>query len=448
MKQYILAFLFCVFAVFLGAQETDPTLKFFRGIGSNFTDTSPNPGTNTTSDAIPMQSQLVSVDNKLKNPVNPLKIVGQSQGGLRALAYAGYLNNAGRSNEIESIVTIGGPDNGFSPLLQGSAVLKSKLDSSADVINGGMQSVLNLDIHPKGTDEVLQNGGVSELCKTLGIKDPDLTKFIDNLSNTGTSYPDMRPASYFIQRNIYEAPQPVFKWVRAYVNMGWWGGYVYYPVVERIIPGKWKLPAGKKYGFIVGTDSNIIAAADAKGTLNVPLGNSGWSLKPSGVADLYATATNLASSAWWVIQCANEADAARLYFVSGIYPGHYRDACQRAADARAWKDKASNASAWVNNTEANFSTILGTAVHENDSFIPIRDQYIDVAQFGGVYIDDGLNKGKFSGAYNHLTETDHPDIWGTGGSLSSDTIGYNGKLAKWLYPGTFNSGTKKRENVN
>ncbi len=427
MKKIIALILVSLFCTLLGAQvPNDDTLKFFRGVGSKFM--------GVDSNFVTMEDQLQHVDAKLSGGTK-LNIVGHSQGGLRALAYASYQQQHGRlPDNIANVISIGGPTTGFSPLAQGVQVLQTKLDDASTTINGGMQAVMNLSLVPKGTFEILQNGGVSGLLQTLGLNNSSLPALLAAVDDVKQSYKDMKPDSDFLTKYIVKN---TYEWL------------VFRTPLGRIISVKlfkirsdWKLPKPVKYGFIVGTSSDILKTAD---DLNLKVPIAGMTVAPSKVASYYVKATGLASAAWDAIHTSYDIEASLLN--PWMYPGHRRDARKLANNASAWRDKAKQGYDWVSNCESNFSSILGTAVNENDSFIPTRDQYIDVAEFGGSYIQNET-KGRFAGAYNHLSETTHPDIWGAGGSLDINTIGADGKLVKWLYGNSFTSGTITGENID
>ncbi len=80
---------------------------------------------------------MASIDAKLKG-TKGLKLVGHSQGGLRAISYAGYLRKVGRAADLDTVISIGGQVLGFSPLVQGTGVLRQKVNSAADTLHGGV----------------------------------------------------------------------------------------------------------------------------------------------------------------------------------------------------------------------------------------------------------------------------------------------------------------------
>lgn len=413
-------------AYFACAEETDSTLKFFRGIQNTFTDTSGPVARTTSSENVNMTNQIISVDNKLKNPAKPSKIVGHSQGGLRSLAYAGLLNQAGRAAEIESIVSCGGPLWGYSPLSRGADVIKADIDDAINTLAGGLASVLEIVGNSAEAQALVNVGGIDGVGKMLGLKDFNVTQLLEGLNDTNTSFPDMRPQSDFIKRNIFDESHLAWKKDMQIFSYNGYTVYTYTPYWTR---DRWHLPTNVKYGFVVGNDSDQIDAIIDSGKF--PYRVSAWF-----IYNAYKVATLLAEPAWQSQHAYWETEATRRYWLSALTSKSYRDAKNKADAALRWAEKAHAGHGWLNNYEANFAKILGTNVRENDSFIPTRDQYIDVAIFGGKYIYEET-KGKFEGAYNHLTEATHPDIWGTAKvktGLYESKLATDGVLGKWLYP--------------
>lgn len=379
---------------------------------------------------MPMQEQLVRVNTVLGNQTN-LKIVGQSLGGLRAIAYAGYLNRPenNRSGNIDSVISIGGPVKGFSPLNQGGAFLMQKINDSINTVYGGWNAVKNLSVQPDSANTVENSGGIEGLVKSLGIDDSLISKVLNSMDDPTTSVPDLKPQSEFIKNNVYEVKSK-WEWVKIYC----WGVTLYLP--HKVITSEiWKLPKNVKYGFIVGTDSEIVDMAHNmfRREIDDKLGG----INPSILVSGYELTTAFAQVAWLGVEKYHDAMASIAWWnIFNRKP--YRRHKQYAANARDWYNKASYGRKWVVDYEQNYSALLGTGVHENDCLIPVRDQYIDVgAEFQGQYIDS-WTKGKFCGGtttYNHLEETAHPEIWGTGGNINDSRIAADGKLAKWLYGG-------------
>lgn len=427
MKKGILFASICFLAFSVFGQTTKGELKFFRGIGYKIA--------GSAGFYVPMQNQLSYVDTQIGS-ITGLKLVGHSQGGLRAISYAGYLKNNGRAANMDTVISIGGPVLGFSPLVQGVGVLKNKVDRAVDTLNNGWQAVINLNDKPKGTDEVLSNGGIEGLLAAFQLKDSGFVNGLDDFIEVakhpeGTSIPDMIPGSNFMKNNVMEQ-KITWTWVRR--------GWFCYPVgkVEKI----WKLPAETKYGFVVGQDSDPLKLADEMldGGLEVYKDNN-WTIKTStkNLKDLYCLATGVSSCAWYGIEVYNNVLKACAWF-KWWDRSDYRRYKRYANNAREWRFKANDGKDWAKNYEARFAALLGTGVKGHDCFIPARDQYIDVQrEFGGNYVDK-ISQGKFTGTsatFNHLNEEYHEEIWGSGPDhgLSSDKgVFYeDGKLYKWLY---------------
>ncbi|HPC72730.1 MAG TPA: hypothetical protein PLB48_13055, partial [Treponema sp.] len=388
-KRVIFTVVLCTVALLASAQTVKSELKFFQGIGNKIAGYD-------NSLLVPMTDQINYVDT-LIGQITGLKLVGQSQGGLRSIAYAGYLKNRGRSANMDTIISIGGPVHGFSPLAQGTGVLKQRINDAANTLYNGWAAVTNLNTSPSGTSEVLSNGGIDEILKMFQLKDEGITAIINSLNNpSGNSVADMTPGSTFLKNNIVEQ-KVTWTWKRV--------GFFPFPVanVEKV----WKLPTEPKYGFIVGTDSDVLGMVDdyTGGGFDTPIFIGKRQLKVSAktMKSLYCTATGFAVTAWGAIELYHNVRAGFAWFKfwdHSDYDMHVR----YARNAHDWNRKADAGNNWANNYESRFATLLGTGVKENDSFIPSRDQYIDVEkEFGGKYVDR-ITKGKYTGTtetFNH-----------------------------------------------
>lgn len=390
-------------------------LRFFEGIGGKF-------GYNEQdSIEVPMGhqegGQLNFVLNHDSMTTQDAVIIAHSQGGLRAMALAGYLERTGNSNtKIDTIITIGSPINGYSPLVNGVAPLRSDLSSAVNTIVQALNRAADLvDVDTTLEDDVLAS---------LGVGEGGLIDIVaGNGEGEGTSIPDMKPGSSFIVSNIRGL---VVSWRTVKTFFGTYR----YPILSI----EYKLPKDTNYGFIVGKQSDILElmgdTPEYYDTFGYSLGFFGdYQLNPNVIKYAYTAATEAAHGLY-------EAEAIRqdtLGFIAGLNPftqDAARNHRQNAADARTNAATCKAGANWVYNHETNYSKLLGTVEGENDCFIPTKDQYMDVAQIGGNPVD-GVKGLYDSDNLHHLNEMDSREIWG-GGSLHDAEVGTSGVISDWL----------------
>lgn len=435
MKKYYLLLIALSIAVMTFGQETDPRLKMFKGIGTPFAG-------KENSLFVPMNDQMVYAYNALKNTAG-LKLVGHSQGGLRAVGLAGYMKNKGegKENNIDTVISIGSLVLGFSPLAQGTYVLKNKIDDAADTLRKGWFAATSLSSHeqPPDVNDVKNGGGVEGLIDAFGIDASGIKDMVSAATTPGNnSVSDMHPGSIFIWDDIYGPDYKMEPFT--YTIPGFFGTppqtftvYIAWPLSS----SKWRLPSNPKYGFVVGEDSDVLRMAKQH------IRPDAFYKDPHLLKSAYVSAVYGAELAWWVVEGREGTlrALAALKFWDQTDFNHHDGRWKRAIDL---KHAARWGHEWANQYMTKFSEILGTASpsasgskYGHDSFIPVKDQYIDVAAFGGKYVDE-VTKGKFTGTgvgFNHYNETVDPAIWGTGSGAGLDkaTVERSGILHKWLY---------------
>lgn len=396
-------------------------LKFFEGIGGEFGDQEED------SITIDMDDQVKYVYNspnmKTKNGV----IIGHSQGGLRAVALSGYLNKHPKEDlKLNSVITIGSPVRGFSPITNGVAPLRTELNKAIKIITDALELTadkVNIDVPLE--DDVLQSTGLEGALFDLITGHGD---------GTGTSIPDMKPNSQFIRDNIMKTSMK-FKAVRLKI----FGKTMI--LQQPYINIDYKLSKKTKYGFIIGKQSDIrklMASTDQyKDVFTYPVGEIGsykfnYTLDPKYITSAFNLAAYTAMNMYGSEAATNET----LARISIFDPYGRRIHKKKAKKCRDKQDTIRKGKSWVYNLEENYSKLLGTEPGNNDCFIPSEDQYIDVTKFGGKTID-GL-KGKYESKYlHHLNEMNSYEVWGKGGNLQDANVGKDGQLDTWLKKAKF-----------
>jgi hypothetical protein len=120
------------------------TVVLFQGTGSSYADPS-NPGSRLDTSIVPMAKSLADAYSTFKNVDRPI-LVGHSQGGSRALAYANYM--AMRGQAAEGIISIGGPVRGFSPLKGGVGVFANRVKGVVDDVAEGFDAMVYALLSP------------------------------------------------------------------------------------------------------------------------------------------------------------------------------------------------------------------------------------------------------------------------------------------------------------
>ena len=217
-------------------------------------------------------------------PQGPYVIVGHSEGGLRALAYASYLKQYYPHEEeyrnLKGVITISGANKGFKALEGGIDVFKYNLYSFIDVIANGLNALDVLDIEPsfvylyKGnfsseavTRYSLQNSVVRFLLTYLfpaPLKNYVVPVLSTNDYDSVAEIRDLVPFSTFANTYVADADVTIVKCVTEtverlklfpfphIVNEDVYGYYSLYS--NETIQFDESLPVG----YIIGTDSDTI----------------------------------------------------------------------------------------------------------------------------------------------------------------------------------------------
>lgn len=230
-------------------------------------------------------------------------VVGHSQGGLRALAFATYLqnNDAARLNNLQAVVTVSGIDQGLKALDGGLPAANAKIRRDVEILTDGAYGVLNalpaVDILLSalksfaGFDARQFNKFGWWLINLILDKHPGLSQWVkpalqattaaaeQDTLNKYCEIRDMIPRSNFIQQNVIESEPYSYQvqtgttrhlgWKRVTNRWGWkyWAlRWQYSPVYSTYIGYKHtsKLPENIPIGYIAGTKSNVLSMAGSK----------------------------------------------------------------------------------------------------------------------------------------------------------------------------------------
>lgn len=213
----------------------------------------------------------------------PYAVIGHSQGGLRALAYASHLKKTDKTeyNRLQAVITVSGIDKGLKALDGGFPAVKSRFMTDVNTVWRGVRSIV-------GTIDVF--GIIGRVLPTdiSGLTSQMVAFLPEDLS--GYLYPalngaspdsmaeirDMFPSSTFIQENVSKTKSHSYK-LRTGTDWGWeiaskkvWGVRIYYPVYTSWATYTWytayedqpvfgnELPMG----YIVGLNSNTLSMMD------------------------------------------------------------------------------------------------------------------------------------------------------------------------------------------
>nr|WP_315443069.1 alpha/beta hydrolase [uncultured Treponema sp.] len=230
-------------------------------------------------------------------------VVGHSQGGLRALAFATYLqnNDAARLNNLQAVVTVSGIDQGLKALDGGLPAANAKIRRDVEILTDGAYGVLNalpaVDILLSalksfaGFDARQFNKFGWWLINLILDKHPGLSQWVkpalqattaaaeQDTLNKYCEIRDMIPRSNFIQQNVIESEPYSYQvqtgttrhlgWKRVTNRWGWkyWAlRWQYSPVYSTYIGYKHtsKLPENIPIGYIAGTKNNVLSIAGSK----------------------------------------------------------------------------------------------------------------------------------------------------------------------------------------
>lgn len=238
-----------------------------------------------------------------KKEAHDFAVVGHSQGGLRALAFATYLqnNDAAKLNNLQAVVTVSGIDQGLKALDGGLPAANAKIRRDVEILTDGAYGVLNALLpadlllpllkYFTGFDEREFNKLGWWLINFILDKHPGLSQWVKPALQATTAAAeqttlneyceirDMIPQSDFIKQNVIESKPYSYQvqtgttrhlgWERVTNRWGWkyWAlRWQYSPVYSTYIGYKHtsKLPENIPMGYIAGTKSNVLSMAGSK----------------------------------------------------------------------------------------------------------------------------------------------------------------------------------------
>ena len=323
---------------------------------------------------------IKDVEEKYPDKKGKFAVVGHSQGGLRALAFATYLqnNDAARLNNLQAVVTVSGIDQGLKALDGGLPAANAKIRRDVEILTDGAYGVLNalpaVDILLSalksfaGFDARQFNKFGWWLINLILDKHPGLSQWVKPALQATTAAAeqatlnkyceirDMIPRSNFIQQNVLESKPYTYQvqtgttrhlgWKRVTNRWGWkyWAlRWQYSPVYSTYIGYKHtsKLPENIPMGYIAGTKSNVLSMAGSK---EQDIRNG---LKWGGY--IFATAEG-----FHIAKCVG---------IVGLFTGspRYATACANARDY-CW------------NFDSRVNNLLGSSEH--DGLVAKESQYI------------------------------------------------------------------------
>lgn len=495
MLKIIGKFVFClVFGGALGAQQGPNSVLLFPGIETLITpqyeeaDGTVSYGPQQDGLTMPMDTQVARtrqfVTKRLGGTPNQV-LVGHSQGGLRAMGY--YHNPALTSSErsrIKSIITIGSPIRGFSPLANGNVSLRNKLTGILDPLLRGIPAALLLRDFPEipgnpnaGTtqrffhfvtsDPMVQNvitdtkakeslKSLAELpvVEMLGLDEAGLT----------ANYPalrDLSPNSAFIQNATKIENRPVVRRVfKSAVSKDYLhpvsfllgfpimidrkiplgtrgstftelknGQYITYDLVTVMEPvATATLPSTVRIGHVVGTEASAIRMLGHSRGEDMDEFNQNFML---GI-----TAYGLAMWNQGAIHHANSFALASMAYglMWGWDPTTWASAIQLMTLSNHIL-ASSNACFRARDRALNLVTMLNNDFYgspQHDGFIPVSDQSLARNQgtshmLGGSRgLIDKLGNARYEIQLpiNHSVEKTDPEIWGPEGRIHTGDMSW------------------------
>lgn len=347
---------------------------------------------------------IQEVERKHPDKKGKFAVVGHSQGGLRALAFATYLqnNDAARLNNLQAVVTVSGIDQGIKALDGGLPVANAKIRRDVAILTDGVYGVV--------TNPVLTIGLIAAAPKIFNIKtSEDMKNIAKKILNIITKFQpmfeawvkpalqattaaaeqailndyceirDMIPQSNFIKRNVIESKPYLYQ---VQTGITWhlgleqvtnrWGGKYWAlrwqksPVYSTYIGYKYtsKLPENIPMGYIVGTKNNVLSMTGSK-EQDIRNGLK-W------VGRIFATAEG-----FHIAKCVG---------IFGLFTGspRYAAACVKARDY-CW------------NFDSRVNDLLGSSEH--DGLVAKESQYIPKSVHGKIVGDK--DKGYTTFNYNH-----------------------------------------------
>lgn len=351
---------------------------------------------------------------------NNYVVVGHSQGGPRALAYATMLKEQKPEefNKLSAVITISGVDRGIKALEGGFGPLKSKLSEDVSIVVKGVSgaflafdvtgfsSLLNNNITQSGLISMLlgctSKSTVDNIITALSVLfsdyDFDFNYFLRGWNNEPYSrieqLYDMMPGSNFISSKVCETSTKTVKQKIGTTKSYYWtyrkvGVLKVYYLTYKEVPvyftytvttSKAKFDSSLPVGYIVGTDSDTFGLI----TYN-PKKNKIESWKQTAAH----AAMNGAGTVMALASAANTAEAVTC----GITFNVVGAASHTTAAANCGK-----ASSYFYNINKELNDIKGSS--SNDGLVAVESQYIPVGLHTKVL--GGSKSGYINISKNHF----------------------------------------------
>lgn len=434
-------FLILMLCIMLNVFAEDcPNLQFFEGIGTPFSN-----GKNTNE--LSFKQQVDHIRQKYGKSKKNMVLVGHSQGGVRALAYASMY-----PGETAAVITIGSPVSGH-PMATNINLTVTAVHAVYRTVDAGVKAADEIIEFVTGSKyfEALDIYELLNITDTEGVRKfietPSIQNMIDMVKNKN-SYPgieQLNPLGSFFANYInpglktttttnnvttvelvaqqkkiltgYSIKQvidyyktikifgkvikipvyktvstPIYKYITVYVPQTKTTTVAVQTVtVEKRIKGTY-------VAFIVGTDGDIIGLAEAA---------TGSNSLSSEVAQIEADLTKT-----YQIQAALA--AGNLY--KAVDPNTADNILKRVGSlftAAEWGVKAASVKTLVELLKNRDSVVAGLTGGPGDGFIPQSAQKRDIEFLGGTKLLNGTYYCKA----NHQVELSHDEIWGADGGM-------------------------------
>ena len=307
-------------------------------------------------------AEVISKDKKANN-TKPYAIVGHSQGGVRALAYAKMLKeqNPEEYKRLNAVITVSGIDRGLKALDGGFAPFLSRFNEDVCILKDGVVGII--DAAPILSAIGITAGAIALCVNSNEIKEK-LKEFSPIMNYVGCAVAggteqqlkeiyDMMPKSSFINKNVAKTQAVKYK-VQTGTKKVWYWDYkkvlgvkIYYytyrnePVYKTMTAYK-DVPlfdSNLPVGYIVGGDNNTLGMAPNESQIRE-------GVKWSKVAFRTAQAIHIA----------------RCVGVAGLFTGSVKFAsdCENAAN-------------WLDDVDGQICDLLGS--DENDGLVAKESQY-------------------------------------------------------------------------
>lgn len=387
-----------------------------------------------TSNTIGIEAQANEISKAFEKITQKKVIVGQSQGGVRALAFA---NNY--PNQTAAVITIGSPVKGHPMLLNVQTTKNSLNDAVKTIVDGGLNVVPVLGPIVVGFSTAFIPGNtigdkIVNVCLDCKVyKDNLCMRDLLNMAQdtTTTQYPgisDLNPKSPFMQHTIYHAGCKVtVETVKVQTGtstapqvIGSSTGYIPGTTFQALDNTKIPVLTTPEYNIYILFKVDIpqkipsdVYVSFIRGTQNDPLSyfDSAKRQEVRGMMDTYMNVTLTAGNIERGLAISAGVAAVGLACCLNI-PGAIAAAASSAALGDS-SQRCYNGHDWVSGYVTNFGNLLGET--RNDCFIPYSAQAWNTSQIGGTPMGASEVVAEFP--VNHAEELSDSRIWGTGGAM-------------------------------